>query len=75
MKSTKLINVSSGNNNKFHMKYENGFWYVQKFGVWFPAGKTVREALIYKIRMESEMKKVVTWKDFINELHSDVLSL
>ena len=34
------------------MKYENGFWFVRKFGVWFPAGKTAREALIYKMRME-----------------------
>lgn len=37
------------------MKYENGYWFIKKFGAWLPAGKTIREALIYKMKME-EMK-------------------
>ena len=39
------------------MKYENNFWFVKKFGVWFPAGKTVREALIYKMRMDKIIRR------------------
>jgi len=47
------------------MKYENNFWFVKKFGVWFPAGKTVREALIYKMRMEEiKWKKLLHGKTF-----------